>query len=96
MVFSMRVNVCQEVVNFYRGKWSTFPAESTPGNEDELVALVDAATRASSPLIPRGIGSSPYAAWAGTKGLMVSFQHMNAIVEVDQRRQLATVEPGVV
>jgi FAD/FMN-containing dehydrogenase len=67
-----------------------------PKDERELVALVRAAAQASSPLVPRGVGSSPYAAWAGGKGLMVSFEHMDAILEVDQQRHLVRVQPGVV
>jgi FAD/FMN-containing dehydrogenase len=67
-----------------------------PKDERELVTLVRAAAQASSPLVPRGIGSSPYAAWASGRGLTVSFEHMDAILDVDQQHQLVRVQPGVV
>ncbi len=67
-----------------------------PTDEDELAALVRLAADADSPLVPRGTGTSPYAAWTAHRGLIVSFEHMNEILAIDQPGQLVRLQPGVV
>lgn len=67
-----------------------------PGTTEEVAALVRAATEAGVPVTARGAGSGLSAA-ARPKpgGLLVSFERMNAVLEVDTDNHVAVVQPGV-
>ena len=68
-----------------------------PRKLGEIVALVGIAAREEIPLVPRGAGTSPYAgAIPLVPSIVVSFERMNRILEIDRDRRLVRVQPGVI
>jgi glycolate oxidase len=68
-----------------------------PTSADEIQKIVDFARTHNIPIYPRGSGtnlSGGTIPLAG--GIVLSFQKMNRIVEIDTENLTATVEPGVV
>ncbi len=68
---------------------------ASPADEAELGAILAEASAAGVCIVPRGAASSPYSAATAEKGLVISFEHLNRVREVDAARQLVTLEPGV-
>lgn len=68
---------------------------ASPVDESELATTLTIATRAGVPIVPQGSASSPYGASSADRGLVISFQHLNGILDLDASRQLVTVESGV-
>ena len=67
-----------------------------PADEAEVVAIVRAAADARVPLTARGSGTGLSGASVPVDGgVVVSFERMAAIVEIDEANQVAVVEPGV-
>jgi glycolate oxidase len=67
-----------------------------PQTTDEVVAIVRAANDARVPITARGSGTGlSGAAIPSEGGVVVSFERMNAIVEVDTENMVAVVQPGV-
>ncbi len=67
-----------------------------PGSTAEVVAIVEAARDEGVPLTARGSGTGlSGAAVAAAGGVVVSFERMGAIIEIDVANQVAIVEPGV-
>lgn len=68
-----------------------------PSSADEVRQVVDLARENRIPLYPRGAGSNLS---GGTiplrQGIVLSFQKMNRIVEIDAENLTAVVQPGVV
>lgn len=67
-----------------------------PTSTDEVVAIVKAAARTATPIVPFGAGSG---VCGGTLpihgGLVVDLKRMRAIVDVDAKAGAATVEAGI-
>ena len=68
-----------------------------PANAEEIQAIVNLARAHSIPIYPRGAGTNlSGGAIPLERGIVLSFQRMNRIVEVDAENLTAVVEPGVV
>lgn len=72
-------------------------AVAFPGSTAEVSAIMQLATVARFPVVPRGAGtgmtggSLPLAG-----GLVMAMSRLNRIIEIDRENQLAVVEPGVI
>ncbi|OBF63653.1 FAD-binding protein [Mycobacterium sp. 852002-50816_SCH5313054-b] len=67
-----------------------------PATAEEVSQLLQAASEHRVPVTARGSGSGlSGAAIPRADGLVISFERMNAIVEVDTTNQVAVVQPGV-
>jgi glycolate oxidase len=67
-----------------------------PATADEVAQLLKAATEQKIPVTARGSGSGlSGAATPREGGLLISFERMNAVLEVDSTNQVAVVQPGV-
>ncbi|OBH07074.1 FAD-binding protein [Mycobacterium sp. E2699] len=67
-----------------------------PATAEEVSQLLKAASENNIPVTARGSGSGlSGAAIPRADGLLISFERMNAILEVDTTNQVAVVQPGV-
>ncbi|ORW25418.1 FAD-binding protein [Mycolicibacter nonchromogenicus] len=67
-----------------------------PQTAEQVAALLAAATEAKVPVTARGSGTGLSAgARPCPDGLLISFERMNAILEIDTDNQVAVVQPGV-
>jgi glycolate oxidase len=67
-----------------------------PGTTDHVAAVLRAADRLGVPVTARGSGTGLSGACIPAEGaIVVSFERMNAIVEIDRENFIVTVEPGV-
>ena len=67
-----------------------------PASAEEVALLLKAATEHGVPVTARGSGSGlSGAARPREGGLLISFERMNAVLEVDTTNQVAVVQPGV-
>lgn len=67
-----------------------------PQTAEQVAALLAAATRANIPVTARGSGTGlSAAARPCPDGLLISFERMNQILEIDTENQVAVVQPGV-
>ncbi|GHF47024.1 FAD-linked oxidase C-terminal domain-containing protein [Amycolatopsis bartoniae] len=67
-----------------------------PATAEEVSALLVAAAEHSVPVTARGSGSGlSGAARPREDGLLISFERMNAVLEIDTGNQVAVVQPGV-
>lgn len=67
-----------------------------PQTAEQVAALLAAATQAKVPVTARGSGTGLSAgARPCPDGLLISFERMNAILEIDTDNQVAVVQPGV-
>ncbi|WP_329066874.1 FAD-binding oxidoreductase [Amycolatopsis sp. NBC_01480] len=67
-----------------------------PASAEEVAELLKAASTASVPVTARGSGSGLSAAARPlADGLVISFERMNAVLEIDVENHLAVVQPGV-
>ncbi|TVT57316.1 FAD-binding oxidoreductase [Amycolatopsis rhizosphaerae] len=67
-----------------------------PGTAAEVAALLSTATELGVPVTARGSGSGlSGAARPREDGLLISFERMNAVLEIDTANQVAVVQPGV-
>ncbi len=67
-----------------------------PASTDEVVAIVKAASAERVPLVARGSGTGLSGASIPVDGgIVVSFERMNRILEIDTANHVAVVEPGV-
>lgn len=67
-----------------------------PKSAEQVAALLAAATEAKIPVTARGSGTGLSAAARPCPGgLLISFEQMNRIVEIDTDNQVAVVQPGV-
>jgi glycolate oxidase len=71
-------------------------AVARPAAAQEVAALLAAATEHGVPVTARGSGSGlSGAARPHEDGLLISFERMNSVLEVDTGNQVAVVQPGV-
>ncbi|QYN22716.1 FAD-binding oxidoreductase [Amycolatopsis sp. DSM 110486] len=67
-----------------------------PHSAEEVAELLKAATEAALPVTARGSGTGLSAAARPVEGgLLVSFERMNAVLEIDTVNHVAVVQPGV-
>ena len=67
-----------------------------PGSTDEVAAIVKAAVVDHIPLVARGSGTGLSGGCIPVEGgVVVSFERMNRILEIDTANHVAVVEPGV-
>ncbi|MGH9097028.1 MAG: FAD-binding oxidoreductase [Acidimicrobiales bacterium] len=67
-----------------------------PGSTAEVAAIVELAGSRGVPLTPRGSGTGLSGGCSPVEGgLVVSFERMNRIIEIDTDNHVAVVEPGV-
>ncbi len=71
-------------------------AVARPGSTDDVAAIVAAAMAEGIPLTPRGSGTGLSGACTPVPGgIVVSFERMNRILEIDTDNHVAVVEPGL-
>ena len=71
-------------------------AVALPRDRTAVLAIVKAARAAQLPLVARGRGTNTTGASVPARGaLVVSFERMNRIIEINPDDRLAVVEPGV-
>jgi len=78
---------------------ATLPhAVAWPRNTNEIVQLVRYAQENNLSLVPRGAGTGMAGASvpAGNKSLVISFEKMRKVLDIDTRNMTVVVEPGVV
>jgi glycolate oxidase len=67
-----------------------------PGSADEVAAILKLAAETSTPVTARGSGSGlSGSAIPRPGGILVSFERMNKILEIDTVNHVAVVQPGV-
>ena len=67
-----------------------------PRTADDVAAIVNAARETGTPLTARGSGTGMCGACIPrTDGILISFELMNRILEIDLANHVAVVEPGV-
>ncbi|SPM36131.1 FAD/FMN-containing dehydrogenase [Mycobacterium rhizamassiliense] len=67
-----------------------------PATAEEVASLLKTATAQQVPVTARGSGSGLSGAAVPVEGgLVISFERMNAVLEVDTTNQVAVVQPGV-
>jgi glycolate oxidase len=67
-----------------------------PGSADEVASLLTAAAESRTPVTARGSGSGlSGSAVPRPDGILVSFERMNRILEIDVDNHVAVVQPGV-
>lgn len=67
-----------------------------PANAEEVAAILELASKHGFPVTARGSGSGlAGAAIAPAGGVVLSFERMNAILEIDEINHVAVVQPGV-
>jgi FAD/FMN-containing dehydrogenase len=67
-----------------------------PQTPEQVAALLAAATKANIPVTARGSGTGlSAAARPCPDGLLISFERMNTILEIDADNRVAVVQPGV-
>ncbi|MEV4598920.1 FAD-binding oxidoreductase [Amycolatopsis sp. NPDC049253] len=67
-----------------------------PHTAEEVAELLKAATEAGLPVTARGSGTGLSAAARPVEGgLLVSFERMNSVLEIDTENHVAVVQPGV-
>ena len=67
-----------------------------PGSAEEVAGIVRIAGAHGIPITARGTGSGMCGACRPTEdGIVVSFERMNAVLEIDTGNQVAVVQPGV-
>jgi glycolate oxidase len=67
-----------------------------PANADEVAALLRLANDAKVPVTARGSGTGlSGAAQPQPDGIVISFERMNRVLEIDEENHVAIVEPGV-
>lgn len=77
--------------------WSLPACLIRPRTAEEVQAVVQVCIRHSAPVIARGAGTGlSGGANAVAGGVVVSFERMDAILEIDELERLAVVQPGVV
>jgi Fe-S oxidoreductase/FAD/FMN-containing dehydrogenase len=72
-------------------------AVAQPVNTDDLVFLTDLSRRYGVPLVPRGSGTGGFGGCVPSRGgIVVEFNRMSRILEVNRAGMTVTVEPGVI
>jgi len=72
-------------------------AIAQPVNKDDLVFLTNLSRRYGVPLVPRGSGTGGFGGCVPSRGgIVVEFNRMNRILEVNRSGMTVTVEPGVI
>jgi glycolate oxidase len=67
-----------------------------PGSTDDVVAVLRIASETGTPVTARGAGTGMSGAAIPLEdGILVSFERMDAIVEIDTENHVAVVQPGV-
>ena len=67
-----------------------------PQDAAELRKLILCTRESGVPLVPRGAGTSPFGGAKASEGVVLSFERLNRVVQVNARAELVRVEPGVV
>ena len=68
-----------------------------PGNEGEVARIMALASQYEIPVVPRGAGSGLTGGAVASKGgIVLSFERMARILNIDTANRNATIEPGVV
>jgi glycolate oxidase len=77
---------------------AAFPAAvARPVSAQEISAILRLANKERFPVVPRGAGTGMSGGSVPVRGgVVLSFERMNRILEIDDRNRMAVVEPGVV
>ena len=71
-------------------------AMAAPRNTDEVARIVKFCNAHRIPIVPRGSGTNLCAGTTPTEGgIVLTFKHMNQIIEIDEENLTMTVETGV-
>lgn len=80
------------------GPWQTYPSAAVlPACTHEVSLLLAFADRERIPIVPRGAGTGMTGgAVPVQKGIVLSLERMNRIIEIDDENLVAVVEPGLI
>lgn len=68
-----------------------------PQNKEQISAILKICSETGIPIVPRGSGTNLSAGTCPTEGgIVLLFNHMNKILEIDEENLTATVQPGVI
>lgn len=68
-----------------------------PGCTNEVAAIVKVCNEHKVPIIPRGSGTNLSGGTCPTEGgLVLLFNRMNSLIEIDEENLTATVQPGLI
>ncbi|MCO0597227.1 glycolate oxidase subunit GlcD [Peribacillus butanolivorans] len=68
-----------------------------PGGTNEVAAIVKVCNEHKVPIIPRGSGTNLSGGTCPTEGgLVLLFNRMNSLIEIDEENLTATVQPGLI
>ena len=86
------------VYSYDATRTSALPAAVVrPSSAQEVSAIVRLANREKIPVVPRGAGTGMSGGSVPIQGgLVLSFERMNRIIEIDEANRIAVVEPGVI
>ncbi|MGM0441875.1 MAG: FAD-binding oxidoreductase [Elusimicrobiota bacterium] len=76
-----------------------FPPEAVvfPRKPEQIKELVKLARSLNFPIIPRGGGTSlTGGSLAVCGGVLISFEHLDSILQLDEKNRMAVVQPGVI
>ena len=95
MLYSSDLGALPELA---RKQINTYPdAVVQPNSSDDLSALVNLAMKYRTPLISRGSGTAGYGGAVPIRGgIVVDFNRLNRVIEINEEKKTVTVEPGVV
>ncbi len=69
----------------------------TPSSAEQISEIMKICNAARIPVTPRGAGTGlSGGALPDLGGVVISFERMNAIIEIDERNLQVTTEPGVI
>ncbi len=68
-----------------------------PKSKEEIQAVLKICNEHGIPIVPRGSGTNLSAGTCPTQGgIVLVFNHMNRILEIDEENLTVTVQPGVI
>ncbi|USK31604.1 glycolate oxidase subunit GlcD [Bacillus sp. F19] len=68
-----------------------------PQNKEQISAILKICSETGIPIVPRGSGTNLSAGTCPTEGgIVLLFNHMNKILEIDEENLTAIVQPGVI
>lgn len=98
-----RIQADTDVVAAYARDRAVFEQPGTaavlvsPRSTAEVVAVVEAARAAGTPIVPRGAGTGLTGAANAVDGcVMLSMHRMNQVLDIDTTNRMARVQPGVI
>ncbi len=88
--------VCAAYAADVSGLSQTPPAVARPESEGEVSDLLRLCHDHAIPITPQGLRSSTTGAAVALQGVVLSMERMARVIDIDRKRRIAVVEPGIV